>query len=149
METKRKSAKVVVSLLALVGLLVFSLFAVGGSLEPGAPPGPTMKTLDEISAQIAALSSPINNVIRGVIDFPLEGSATQSDTFSPTADPNRSVVLLSDAVGNSFGGPWYSEWIARNGACLISLTESEITIQVESQASSGGLKVSYQIIEYK
>ncbi len=40
METKRKSAKVVVSLLALVGLLVFSLSAVAGSLEPSAPPGP-------------------------------------------------------------------------------------------------------------
>ncbi len=52
MEMKRKSAKVAVSLLVLAGLAVFSLFAVGGSLEPSAPPGPTMKTLDEVEPRI-------------------------------------------------------------------------------------------------
>ena len=40
------------SLLALAGLAVFSLFAVGGSLQPTAPPGPTMKTLDEVEPRI-------------------------------------------------------------------------------------------------
>ncbi len=54
METKRKSAKVAVSLLVLAGLLLFSLFAVGGSLQPSAPPGPTMKTLEQIEPRIIA-----------------------------------------------------------------------------------------------
>ena len=57
METKRKSAKVVVSLLALAGLLVFSLFAVGGSLEPSAPPSSTMHSLDDIYSKVASTSS--------------------------------------------------------------------------------------------
>ena len=48
METKQKRTKVVVSVLALAALCVFSLFAVGGNLEPSAAPGPTMKTLDEV-----------------------------------------------------------------------------------------------------
>ena len=56
METKRKRTEVVLSLLALVGLAVFSLFAVGGSLEPSAPPGPTMKTLEEIYDAVIGVS---------------------------------------------------------------------------------------------
>ena len=48
METRKKTTKVVVSVLALAALCVFSLFAVAGDLEPSAPPGPTMKTLHEI-----------------------------------------------------------------------------------------------------
>ena len=58
METKQKRRKVVVSLLTLVGLLVFSLFATGGNLEPSAPPGPTMKTLDEVEPRIPISSLP-------------------------------------------------------------------------------------------
>ena len=52
METKRKSAQVVVSLLALAGLLLFSTFAIAGSLEPSGPPGPTMKTLNEVEPRV-------------------------------------------------------------------------------------------------
>jgi len=48
METKKAKTTVVVGLLALAGLVVFSLTAGGGNLEPSAPPGPTMKTLDEV-----------------------------------------------------------------------------------------------------
>lgn len=56
METKRKSAKVAVSLLALAALVVFTLTAGGGSLEPSAPPAPTMKTLDEVEPRIPVQS---------------------------------------------------------------------------------------------
>ena len=56
METKQKKRKVVASVLALAGLAVFSLFAVGGSLEPNSPPGPTMKTLDEIYDAVIGVS---------------------------------------------------------------------------------------------
>ncbi|MHC4623986.1 MAG: right-handed parallel beta-helix repeat-containing protein [Planctomycetota bacterium] len=52
MEAKQKKTKIVVSVLALAAILVFSLFAMAGSLEPSAPPGPTMKTLDEVEPRI-------------------------------------------------------------------------------------------------
>ena len=143
METKK--TKVIVSVLALAALVVFSLSGYAGKLEPSAPPAPTMKTLDEISAQIAALSSPVNKVVRGVIEYTWDQPTSQSQTFSPAVDPNKSVVYLSDAVGYVSGS--IVETIARNGACLISLTQSEITAAVESHGQFNQM-VSYQIVEY-
>jgi type VI secretion system secreted protein Hcp len=50
-ENKMESTKAktkTVAVLVLCGILVYALIATGGSLEPIAPPGPTMHTLDEI-----------------------------------------------------------------------------------------------------
>jgi len=52
METKEKSTKVMLGILALAGLVWFCLTAGGGSLEPDAPPGPTMKTLAEVEPRV-------------------------------------------------------------------------------------------------
>lgn len=54
METRKTKTKVVAAVLALAALCVFSLFAVGGNLEPNAPPGPTMHTLDEIYNEVTS-----------------------------------------------------------------------------------------------
>lgn len=48
MKTKQKRRKVVVSVLGLASLVFFSLIGYSGNMEPSAPPGPTMKTLDEV-----------------------------------------------------------------------------------------------------
>ena len=48
METKKNRTKVLVCVLALVALVLFSLSGYAGKLEPNSPPGPTMKTLQEI-----------------------------------------------------------------------------------------------------
>jgi len=53
MRTKR-----IMGVLALAGVLVFSLFSVAGDLEPSAPPGPTMKTLSEVEPRIPISSLP-------------------------------------------------------------------------------------------
>ncbi|MHC4666289.1 MAG: hypothetical protein ACYS9T_10095 [Planctomycetota bacterium] len=52
METKQKERKAVLSILALAGLVAFSVMGYAGSLEPPAAPGPTMKTLDEVEPRI-------------------------------------------------------------------------------------------------
>ncbi|MHC4618137.1 MAG: right-handed parallel beta-helix repeat-containing protein [Planctomycetota bacterium] len=52
MKTKHKRRKALVCGLALAGLVAVSLVGYAGNLEPSAPPGPTMKTLDEVEPRI-------------------------------------------------------------------------------------------------
>ena len=88
METKRKSGKVVMSVLALAGLLVFSLFAIAGSLEPSAPPGPTMKTLDEVEPRVPIHAS----------DLPL--TITESGSYYLTSDVNAAGTAITVEANN-------------------------------------------------
>jgi len=56
METKQEKTKVTVSILALAALAIFSISVYAGKLEPSKPPGPTMKTLDEVEPRIPVQS---------------------------------------------------------------------------------------------
>jgi hypothetical protein len=47
-EMKNKRTKIVIGILASAGLLWILSLATAGNLEPGGPPAPTMKTLNEI-----------------------------------------------------------------------------------------------------
>jgi len=146
MKSKEKNV-LVIAVLAALFFMAFDCFTgKAGSLEPNAPPQPTMVTLGQISAQIEAQSSPVEKVVRGVITFQ-EVTPELTQGFSPAVDPNRSVVLLSDAVAYSHAAHSYADWAARTGTCLVGLTETQITVRVEPHPTDQ--KVSYQIIEYK
>ena len=56
METRKAKTRTV-AMVVLCGILVYALIATGGSLEPSAPPGPTMKTLDEIYDKLQIIES--------------------------------------------------------------------------------------------
>src|SRR5437867_3744962 len=84
-------------------LILVALLARAGQLSPPAGAiSPTMKTLDEISAQISTIqagsgAAPVKRVVRGVIDFN-QGDQELSQTFAPAVDPAKSVVTLSNAT---------------------------------------------------
>jgi parallel beta-helix repeat protein len=84
MKTKKERTQFVVAALTLAGLTVFSLLAVGGNLEPSAPPAPTMKTLDEVEPRI-----------------PIPGSDTPTSTF--TISQSGSYYLTGDRNCSSNG----------------------------------------------
>ncbi len=147
MKSKNLNVLVIIILIALLLMVFDGLTGKAGNLEPNEPPQPTMVTLSQLSNQIAALSSPVEKVARGVITFPKDGT-TGVDDFSPAVDPNHCVVLLSGSVAfNRDTTPVYDKWLARTSACLINLTGSQITVEVEDHQAEQ--KVSYQIIEYK
>ncbi|MHC4338528.1 MAG: right-handed parallel beta-helix repeat-containing protein, partial [Planctomycetota bacterium] len=101
METKQKKTKLVAALLALAGLLVFSLFAVGGSLEPSAPPGPTMKTLDEVEPRIPISQSDIPLTISTAGSYYLTEDVNSAST-AITVNVNDVTI---DLMGYQMVGP--------------------------------------------
>ncbi len=147
MESKKKDILLTVIPAVLLFTAFYCLTGKAGSLEPYAAPQPTMVTLDQLSTQIAELSSPVKKVVRGVITFEKGQSVELAQTFSPAVDPTRSVVLLNDAIVFNPDSTPDDKWLFRCGACLIDLTDSQITVQVEEHAADQ--KVGYQIIEYK
>lgn len=147
MNSKKLNILVIIGLIALLFTAFDCLTGKAGSLEPNAPPQPTMVTLGQLSTQIEAMSSPVEKIVRGLITFQNGQPVEQIQDFSPAVDPNRCLVLLSDTVATEHTTPDYPDWLGRTAACLINLTGSQITVRVEDHQAEQ--KVSYQIIEYK
>jgi hypothetical protein len=87
METKKKRTKVVVGMLALVGLLLVWTVATAGDLEPSGAPAPTMKTLDEIYDAAASVSEREGYMEHYVVD------PCSSETFF-TVPAGKQFVLM-------------------------------------------------------
>ena len=95
METKQKRTKVLVSLLALAGLLVFSMFTMAGDLEPPGAPGSTMKTLDEVEPRIPISQS----------DIPLTINESGSYYFTEDINSaNNAITVAADDVTIDLAG---------------------------------------------
>jgi len=146
MRAKEKDVLLTIIAAALLFIVFDCLTGKAGSLEPYAAPQPTMVTLDQLSIQIAELSSPVKKVVKGIITFE-DDVSSKTETFTPTVDPNRCIVLLSDAVSCELPTTDDNVWMSRTGTCLFSLTDSAITILTEPHPAVRN--VSYQIIEYK
>jgi len=91
MKTKQKKTKTVVSVLVLAGLVIFALTAVGGNLEPSAPPGPTMKTLAEVEPRIAVQSLPGDTNSLYVISE----TGSYYLTGNITGEPNKCGITIA------------------------------------------------------
>lgn len=139
--------------------LCLVLWAQAGDLNPPAGPvAPTMKTLGQLSAEHAQLASAIagipggggggvKQVVRGCIEL-AGGTFEASATFSPEINPAKSVVVLSDSVLKTMLSGSANQLSPRNGACLVDLTSTTITVRVDDVPPTSIRQVSYQIIEY-
>lgn len=155
MPSHRIGGFIVVGLAVCLGLV---LWARAGDLNPPAGPvAPTMKTLDQLSAEHAQLASAIagisvgsggvKQVVHGCIEFP--GSVFEaSATFSPEINPSKSVVVLGEPVLKTYFTSTTNALSPRNGACLVDLTSTTITVRVDDVPPSTIRQMSYQIIEY-
>jgi hypothetical protein len=118
MERKRQMAGIVF----LVGLLVLSMVTYAGSLEPTAPPGPTMKTLDAVEPR-----TPIYD-----LDVPLTISESGSYyfaediTFGGTVDDAITIEsndVTIDLAGYTLKG---GDFGAKSGIYMSGRTNVEI-----------------------
>jgi hypothetical protein len=90
MQTKQKTRTVAVSLGTLAGVLVFSLLATAGNLDPNGPPAPTMRSLDEIYDAVNEASCAVAE---------RDGYFESKEVAPYTAQPFFTVALL-------YGGTW-------------------------------------------
>lgn len=90
METKQ-ARTMLAAMLLLGGMLVYALTATGGSLEPNAPPEPTMKTLQEIYDAVVSQGSGVSQREGDCRSIAVSGNSTET-LF--TVEAGKRFVLL-------------------------------------------------------
>lgn len=101
MENKQKKTKAVSTVLVFACILAFCIYATAGSLQPSAPPGPTMKTLDEVEPRIPITQADIPLTITQKGSYYFTGDLTAAAT-AITVEVNDVTI---DLMGYSLIGP--------------------------------------------
>lgn len=91
------------AVLALVALCIFSLSAVGGNLNPSAPPRPTMKTLDEVEPRVPIHASDLPLTITEPNSYYLAENIQFTKSLLPAITINVNDVTI-DLQGFSLIG---------------------------------------------
>jgi parallel beta-helix repeat protein len=101
MENKQNKTKGVATILVFACLLAFCIYATAGSLQPSAPLGSTMKTLDEVEPRIPITQADIPLTITQKGSYYFTGDLTATAT-AITVEANDVTI---DLMGYSLTGP--------------------------------------------
>lgn len=101
---ERKRIKIVASVLVLAGLVTFSVMSYAGNLEPSSPPGPTMKTLDEVEPRVPIHASDLPLTITEPNSYYLVEDIQFADTSNHAITIECDDVTI-DLMGYTLKGP--------------------------------------------
>ena len=137
METRQKRTKIVGGL-ALAGLLVLSLFAVAGNLEPTAPPGPTMKTLDQVEPRIPISQADIPKTINTPGSYYLTGDVNSAGTAITIIVDDVTIDLAGFALVGPGSGTNYGIYMnARSNVEIRNGTVRNFGYGIYENSSNG------------
>ena len=138
METKQKRTKVLVSLLALAGLLVFSTFTMAGDLEPPGAPGSTMKTLDEVEPRIPISQSDIPLTINESGSYYFTEDINSADTAITVAADDVTIDLAGFTLAGPDSGTNYGIYMSgRSNVEIRNGTVRDFYYGIYENSSSG------------
>ena len=100
------------SVLVLAGLVVFGLTAIGGNLEPSGPPGPTMKTLDEVEPRIPISQADIPLTISTPGSYYLTEDVTAAGTAITVVVDDVTIDLAGFALVGPGSGTNYGIYMS-------------------------------------
>lgn len=93
---KTKQTKITVIILALAGLLAFSLLATAGDLNPDSPPGSTMHSLEEIYESVAGPGKfEPSSIDRGPSDMYIKFDGIEGEVLEENHDGWSDLVSFS------------------------------------------------------
>jgi parallel beta-helix repeat protein len=104
MKTRKEKTTIGVSISVMVVLLVLCSPAVAGNLEPSAPPGPTMKTLNEIEPRIPIHASDLPMIIIEPNSYYLVENVNFTNTSEVAITIECNDVTI-DLMGYTLAGP--------------------------------------------
>jgi parallel beta-helix repeat protein len=128
MAKKIVNTNLTVILLLLVGFMAYSMLANAGNLEPSGPPGPTMKTLQEVEPRIPISQSDVPKTILAPGSYYLTENLQAVGIGTHVIEIGTHDVTL-DMMGFTIIGSNFETFAADNGIVVTQTDAENIVIK--------------------